>query len=74
MVKIKVMVIRYRGTPPSLAVAKWSACTHLIMSPSLRWVLYLLGNNAPQDTILLLELIDLLLEVHIFLAEPACDG
>ena len=26
-VKIKVMVIRYRGTPPSLAVAKWSAHT-----------------------------------------------
>ena len=26
-VKIKVMVIRYRGTPPSLAVAKGSAHT-----------------------------------------------
>ena len=31
-VKIKVMVIRYRGTPPSLAVAKGSAHTHVIMS------------------------------------------
>ena len=35
MVKIKVMVIRYRGTPPSLAVAKGSAHTHVIMSPLL---------------------------------------
>ena len=31
-VKIKVMVIRYRGTPPSLAVAKGSAHTHVITS------------------------------------------
>ena len=34
-VKIKVvMVIRYRGTPPSLAVAKGSAHTHVFMSLS----------------------------------------
>ena len=32
MVKIKVMVIRYRGTPPSLAVAKWSAHTQILNS------------------------------------------
>ena len=33
MIKIKVvMVIRYRGTPPSLAVAKESAHTHVIIS------------------------------------------
>ena len=30
-----VMVIRYRGTSPSLAVAKGSAHTHAIISPSL---------------------------------------
>ena len=35
MVKIKVMVIRYWGTPPSLAVGKGSAHTHVIMSPLL---------------------------------------
>ena len=29
------MVIRYRGTPQSLAVAKGSAHTHVIMSPLL---------------------------------------
>ena len=34
-VKIEVMVIQYRGTPPSLAVAKGSAHTHVIMSPLL---------------------------------------
>ena len=33
-VKIKVMVIRYRGTPQSLAVAKGSAHTHVFMFPS----------------------------------------
>ena len=33
-VKIKVMVIQYRGTPPSLAVAKGSAHTHVFMFPS----------------------------------------
>ena len=31
-VKIEVMVIRYRGTPPSLAVAKWSAHTRILNS------------------------------------------
>ena len=30
-----VIVIRYRGTPPSLEVAKWSAHTQVIMSPLL---------------------------------------
>ena len=35
MVKIEVMVIRYRGAPPSLADAKGSAHTHVIMSPLL---------------------------------------
>ena len=34
-VKIEAMVIRYRGTPPSLAVAKGSAHTHVVMSPLL---------------------------------------
>ena len=35
LVNIEVMVIRYRGTPPSLAIAKGSAHTHVIMSPLL---------------------------------------
>ena len=34
-IKIEVMVIRYWGTPPGLAVAKGSAHTHMIMSPLL---------------------------------------
>ena len=47
MVRIEVMVIRYRGTPPSLAVAKGSAHTHVIMSPSLlvKEVLVMMDNR-----------------------------
>ena len=37
------------------------------------WCYDLLGDDAPQDTILLLELIDLLLEVHYFLTELTRD-
>ena len=50
--------------PPSLVVAKGSAHTHV----------FILGDDAPQDAILFLELINLLLEVHYFLTELARDG
>ena len=46
MVKIKgVMVIRYRGTPPSLAVAKGSAHTHVIMSSEAMKVVMMMVDN-----------------------------
>ena len=42
-----VMVIRYRGTPPSLEVAKGSAHTHVFMSPFLlvKKVLVMMDNR-----------------------------
>ena len=39
-----------------------------------RWGCDILGDDAPQDTILFLQLIDLLLEVHYFLTELTRDG
>ena len=46
-VKIEVMLIRYRGTPPSLAIAKGSAHTHVFMSPYLlvKKVLVMMDNR-----------------------------
>ena len=42
------MVIRYRGTPPSLAVAKGSAHTHMIMFPSLEVLLMMQACRPPS--------------------------
>ena len=67
-------MIRYWGTSPKLG-----SCQGECPYPCV-YVSFLGGgddgvvDDAPQDTILLLELIDLLLEVHTFLAELACYG
>ena len=65
------MVIRYRGTSPSLAVAKGSDHTRYLVR---RWWCDILGDDTPQDTILFLGLIELLLEIHYLLTELTRDG
>ena len=68
------MVIRYRGTSPKLGGCQ-GECPY-----PYDYVSFVGGgddgvvDDALQDTVLLLELIDLLLEVHYFLAKLSCNG